>query len=712
MTMPLVESGELASGAADLNFSAESPDWIAVTSRRVLLRFSDGRSTSLAAGEISSAAVETLVGGGRLDIRTHAGQLYQAYFSASLSTRFSQLARSIERLRDGEQPLPAATGERIRCERCRRLLPEPNGLCPRCVPRLATFLRIAAYLKPHAWRVALVGLVSFVVTSAGLLPPLITRDIVDKVLAPQGATNGGLRLLAFYVSLLLGLRLLSWTAEWLHGSIVARLGARVTADIRSQLYRHLEMLSLKFYDQRDIGWLIARVSTDTGTLQDFLVRGLPYVLLNVLTLLGIFGLMLSMNWRLALAVAIPLPAVAAWGFGFWRRMGQLFQEWSEAGARFAGQVSESLSGIRVVKAFAQEPGEIARVDHYNRNLLRSHLKTNWNRATLLATMGLINGFGVFLLWLFGGLDVAAHRLSLGTLLAFYNYTLLFYGPLQWFGALGSWMTQAFAGAQRVFEMIDTPPEPYEDAQALPLPHAEGRITFRRVTFAYEPGRPVLHGIDLEVGARETVGLVGKSGAGKTTLINLLCRFYDINEGSIEVDGIDIRKLRLEDLRGQIGVVLQEPVLFSGTVAENIAYGRPSATLPEIIAAAKAANLHEAILAKPDGYDTEVGERGGHLSGGEKQRLSIARALLRNPRILVLDEATSAVDSETEKFIQDAIRRIAGDRTVLVIAHRLSTLRAAHRLVVLDNGRIVEVGTYRELESRRGAFYRALEASGV
>ena len=312
------------------------------------------------------------------------------------------------------------------------------------------------------------------------------------------------------------------------------------------------------------------------------------------------------------------------------------------------------------------------------------------------------------MWLVGGREVISDALTLGTLLAFYAYMWMLYEPVQWFGQVNNWMTRAFAGAERIFEVIDTPAEAYKDPDAQPISEIRGEVSFKGVTFGYDKSKPVLHEINLEVTSGEMIGLVGRSGVGKTTTVNLICRFYDVDQGIIEVDGIPIEKIRLEDLRSQIGIVPQEPFLFSGTVAENISYGKPGASFEEIMDAAITANAHSFIVAKPDGYDTQVGERGGELSGGEKQRVAIARAILHDPRILILDEATSSVDVETEKQIQEAIARLTEGRTTFAIAHRLSTLRNADRLVILEGGRIIEIGTHNELMEQKGIFYELVQ----
>ena len=314
-------------------------------------------------------------------------------------------------------------------------------------------------------------------------------------------------------------------------------------------------------------------------------------------------------------------------------------------------------------------------------------------------------FGAFFVWYFGGLQILRGELSLGELMAFISYLWMLYRPLKWFGDFYSFMVRAFAGAERIFEVIDARTEPFGDPDARPMPNIAGRVTFKDVAFGYDPGKIVLRDVDLDVQPGEMIGLVGRSGVGKSTLINLICRFYDISRGNLEIDGVDIRDIRLEDLRSQIGLVAQQSFLFNDTVAENIRYGNRDATFAEVLEAARAANAHEFIIKQPDGYDMIVGEQGNKLSGGEKQRIAIARAILHDPKILILDEATSSLDTQTEKKIQEAIARLIEGRTTFAIAHRLSTLRSADRLVVFDSGKIAEVGTHEELMTSGGIFHK-------
>ncbi len=706
---------ELIRVSTDLNQEGGfGTQWVIVTDKRLLIVPTTelGGVVEVPIEELTLVQTEALVGGGRLSIERKDKPTITVPYSSSLAEKFSEVARGLEQLRKGEPFLISTELDRTRCEKCGKLLPEKNGICPACIRRLATLQRIASYLKPYKKYAILLAIVSLIEIGTAVIPPMLYQQIVDGVLITKegnpDSMSERLTLLGLLVLSLVGLRVLNWGMEWAHGWTVSWLGARITADIRNRLYQQLELLSLQFYDRQQVGAVMSRVTRDAGRLQEFLVEGLPYLILNALRIIGILSILFWQHWLLALLILVPIPFMMGWGVIFWKRMRFYFNKWDQAWSDIMTTVNETLSGIRVVKAFAQEAREIAAFGVRNRHIRQLAVRTETNWEVFFATTTLLTGFGILVVWLFGGREVIRETLTIGTLLAFYAYVWMLYEPMEWFGEVNSWMTRAFAGAERIFEVIDTPAEAYKDPNAQAISSIKGHIQFKDVTFGYDKSKPVLHKIDLDVTPGEMVGLVGRSGVGKTTTVNLICRFYDVDQGIIEVDGVPIQKIRLEDLRSQIGIVPQEPFLFSGTVGENISYGKPGASFEEIMDAAIAANAHNFIVAKPDGYDTQVGERGGELSGGEKQRVAIARAILRDPQILILDEATSSVDVETEKQIQDAIARLTQGRTTFAIAHRLSTLRNADRLVILEGGRIVEMGTHSELMGKMGIFYELVQ----
>jgi ATP-binding cassette, subfamily B, bacterial len=639
-------------------------------------------------------------------------------YSRSLSDKFSQVAESLESVIAENQPaavraaaaepadgapgsdgrLPEAAKEegeaRARCPRCQRPLPKGSDLCPRCIDRRAVMLRLLSYLRPYAGKAALSLGLAVALTAAQLAPPLLMKVLIDEVLIPR--RNAAL--LAWIVAGLAALHvvralMVAWRS-WLNGW----LGQSIIFDLRTQIYRHLQKLSLSFYDKRQVGSVLARITSDTSTLHSFLVSGVQTVIINSLTILGIGLLMFALDRRLALIVLIPTPLLAIGTILFVARIRRVYRRYWGEWSGISGFLASTITGIRVVKTFGQEEREIRSFTDRSQRFKEISLSATRLNAIYNPAVTLLTSVGSVVIWALGGQAVLHGAMALGTLTAFTAYMWQFYQPIMALCDLNETLQQSVTAAERVFEVLDTRPE-VRDAPGAEAVQMSGRIEFDHAGFRYEESDspdPVLSDITFTIEPGELVGIVGPSGSGKTTLVNLLLRFYDVTEGAIRIDGRDIRQIQARSLREQIAMVLQEPFLFTGTIADNIAYGRPNASRADIIEAARAANAHKFIMSFPDGYDTEVGERGVKLSGGEKQRVSIARAILNDPRILILDEATSAVDTETEALIQQAMDRLMGGRTALAIAHRLSTLKNADRLIVLEKGRVVEMGTHEEL----------------
>jgi len=689
--------------------------WLLITNEKVLV-FTDGEMPTklleFSLSELESTKVDAVVGGGVLEANRNGETIELIRYTNANAKKFSAIADALAKWTKGEEAEVETEDER-KCPRCGLPLEEGTEVCPACLPKSKTLLRLSRYLIPH-WKQAIcLSFMALFSTALGqLLPPYLNKPLMDLVLAPPEGTarpfEERLGLLGILVLILLISYVLTSVLGATQGWLSAWLGNAISHNIRSKLYQHLQFLSLRFYDKRQLGTVISRVNHDTERLQDFLVWGSQDLAHNFLTLIGVGAVLFVMNWKLAILVLIPAPAVGVLSTGFWklirRYMHRFFHRWSQLNAI----LNESLSGLKIVKAFSQERREIDRFRARSSDLAVIGVQTERAWAMLFSGFSVLLMVGTLIVWYAGGRNVLFGRMSLGTLMAFLAFVYMFYGPIRFLSQLINWSSRSLTAAERVFEILDTHPEIQDAEEVAEIPEIQGRVEFRDATFGYEPNKPVLKNMNFEVKPGEMIGLVGHSGAGKSTTINLLCRFYDVDEGEILIDGIPIRQIRLEDLRRQTGIVTQDMFLFSGTIVENIAYAKPSATKEEIIRAAKVANAHDFILRKSDGYETMLGEGGGGLSAGEKQRIAIARAVLHNPRILILDEATSQVDVETESQIQEAISELVKGRTTIAIAHRLSTLKNADRLMVLKEGEIVEMGSHEELLTKEGEFHRLVQ----
>jgi ATP-binding cassette subfamily B protein len=620
--------------------------------------------------------------------------------------------RRIESIVSGRPPRPREDNV---CPQCKAVLEPGEEECPICAreihtpPSTWTLLRLWRFARPYRGQLLAGFLLTLVATAANMVPPYLSIPLMDDVLIPY---QNGAPIDVMLVSKLLGGLLLAaiaaWALSWAKTYILALVSERIGADLRTTTYEHLMRLSLEYFGGKRTGDLMSRIGSESDRICVFLSLHLLDFATDVLMVVMTAIVLFAINPWLALVTFLPLPFIV-WMIHIVRdRLRTGFEKIDRVWSEVTNVLADTIPGIRVVKAFAQEEREAIRFREANKHNLAVNDRLNKIWSLFSPTVSLLTEIGLLVVWGFGIWQVSKSEITVGVLTAFIAYIGRFYARLDSMSRIVSVTQKAASGAKRIFDILDHVSSVPEPVTPVHLQAVKGEIEIRDIAFRYG-NRSVIRNLNLNIKPGEMIGLVGHSGSGKSTLVNLICRFYDVSEGAIRIDGIDIRSVPVAEYRRHIGLVLQEPFLFFGSIAENIAYGKPDATRGEIVAAARAAHAHEFILRLPQGYDSQVGERGQGLSGGERQRISIARALLIDPRILILDEATSSVDTETEKEIQKALDNLVYGRTTIAIAHRLSTLRQADRLVVMDRGQIVEIGGHDELMAREGAYYRLYQA---
>ena len=628
-----------------------------------------------------------------------------AAFTDSCNKTVGNICRVCERLRDGK-PLSDddfRRGEEDRvCPKCGTPYQRGRKTCPKCQSKKKLFLRVLGYMPRYKKELAMVMGMIILSSLIGLLRPYLNGStLYDQVLTEGGKYYGHIW---EFVGFMVGLELLTLTVNIIQGRIGAVVSSKIVYDIKSEVFGAMQKLSMSFFNSKHTGSLMNRVNSDALDIQYFLNDGMPQFIVNAITIIGIGSVVFFTNPLLAILIMLPIPFIVY----IIKKVIPKFNRYNWIGwhnsSKINSIINDALLGVRVVKAFGKESNEIGRFENATQELHDVRVREGLMSARIFPLLNYLMTIGGLFVWGLGGWQVLQGDMTFGTLMTFVGYIGMLYAPINFMIRTYDWWANCMNSAQRIFEIIDRRTDVPEARDPVEIGRIKGEVELRDVTFAYEANKNVLHNVSFKVKAGEMIGLVGHSGAGKSTITNIITRLYDVTEGELLIDGVNIKKIRQKELHGQIGMVLQDTFLFNGTIAENIAYAKPEASMEEIVRAAKLANAHDFIMKLPDGYETEIGRRKTNLSGGERQRISIARAVLMDPAILILDEATASLDTETEQQIQEALESLTEGRTTIAIAHRLSTLKNADRLVVVERGEIAEIGTHEELENKPGGVY--------
>lgn len=682
----------------------EADRYAAVTGRRIIIF--NGRQIvhNIPLSDCGKVRCEPQVGGGIMIAAVDGTERILCRFSMRHLSRFAYISRGANILAGGENRLVESTENEKICSRCGRALPG-TSICPRCDGRAVTLKKFWKLCSPYKFRLLAISLFMIAASAISLIGPAVQKTFIDDVLKPMA---GGYKEIAAFILIMLVLTVLSIVLTVAKNWFCTSLGARISMDLREKLYHKLQLLSLSYMNMRKPGDLMNRIVQDTGQIRRFMEDAFGNMLSTLITMVGALVLMLAVNWKLTIASVIFLPVVAVLNRLFRKHTRRLFRNQRQKSDKINSSLQDVISGMRVVKSFGKEKAESEKFNRLNSDFADIQKRNEVFFAKFYPILTFIMGIGIYVVTYLGGVDVLADGMTVGGLTQFIAYAGILYGPLGWMTRLPMMVIRMTTGLDRIYDILDEEPDIVDTKSAKDVA-IKGDVSFKNVTFGYKSYEPVLDDVSFTVKQGEMIGLVGPSGAGKSTLINLIMRLYNIDDGKILIDGVNIEDISVKSLHNQLGVVLQETFLFSGTVLNNIRFSKPGASLEEVIKAAKMANAHNFICKMPDGYNTYVGEKGHNLSGGERQRVAIARAILGNPRLLILDEATSSLDTESEYQIQKALDRLTEGRTTFAIAHRLSTLRNADRLMVIDRHRVVESGTHNELLEKKGIYYSLVTA---